>query len=99
MCASTQDSQIRGNISPQETEPQQLTQHLHEPVVEKESRVKMLLFLHRHHCFLRRLLVAIVAEGYHRAPTQSLRLLNVDEDALFVQRPRRVTRILTHLAT
>ena len=37
---STQDFRIRGNISPQETEPQQLTQHLHEPVVERNHESK-----------------------------------------------------------
>ena len=51
---STQDFRIRGNISQQETEPQQLTQHLHEPVVERNHELKMLLFLHQHYCFLRR---------------------------------------------
>ena len=50
---SNQDFRLLGNISLQETELQQLTQHLHEPMVEMNHELKMFLFLHRHYCFLR----------------------------------------------
>ena len=42
---SSQDFRILGNISLQETELQQLTQHLHEPMVEMNHELKMFLFL------------------------------------------------------